>query len=151
MGLAAELTTDLAALPTVTPTAKPALVPIPTGQLGPGKELDARRAPDGPSATVSVLRKLMADAGIQVLGPDDLGDPTATAWTEAGEIDQRGHELGLRVAHNIDDLVQRIARRVRETARRRLAEGHDRYRPWLAPASWRTPQERGSVTGGHGH
>lgn len=114
MGLAAELTTDLAALPTVTPTAKPALVPIPLGQLGPGKELDARRAPDGPSATVSVLRKLMADAGIQVLGPDDLGDPTTTAWTEAGEIDQRGHELGLRIAHNIDDLVQRISRRVRE-------------------------------------
>ncbi len=114
LGLAAELTTDLAALPTVTPTAKPALVPIPPEQLGPGKELDARRAPDGPSATVSVLRKLMTDAGIQVLGPDDLGDPTTTAWTEAGEIDQRGHELGVRLAHNIDDLVQRIARRVRE-------------------------------------
>jgi len=114
MGLAAELTTALAALPTVTPTAKPALVPIPPEQLGPGKELDARRAPDGPSATVAVLRKLMADAGIQVLGPDDLGDPTTTAWTEAGEIDERGHELGLRLAQNIDDLVQRIARRVRE-------------------------------------
>jgi hypothetical protein len=114
MGLLAELTTDLAALPTVTQTAKPALVPIPPEQLGPGKELDARRAPDGPSATISVLRKLMTDAGIQVLGPDDLGDPTTTAWTEAGEIDQRGHELGLRLAHNIDDLAQRITRRVRE-------------------------------------
>jgi hypothetical protein len=56
----------------------------------------------------------MADAGVQVLGPDDLGDPTATAWTEAGEIDQRGHELGLRLAYNIDDLVEQIARRVRE-------------------------------------
>lgn len=114
MGLTADLATDLAALPTVTPTAKPALVPIPLQQLGPGKELDARRAPDGPSATINVLRKLMADAGVQVLGPDDIGDPTTTAWTEAGEIDQRGHELGLRLAHNVDDLVERIARRVRE-------------------------------------
>lgn len=114
MGLTANLGTDLAALPTVTPTAKPALVPIPSQQLGPGNELDARRAPDGPSATINVLRRLMTDAGVQVLGPDDLGDPTATAWTEAGEIDQRGHELGLRLAHSIDDLVERIARRVRE-------------------------------------
>lgn len=114
MGLAAEMTTDLAALPTVTPTAKPPLVPIPRQQLGPGKELDARRAPDGPSATIGVLRKLMTDAGVQVLGPDDLGDPARTAWTEAGEVDQRGHELGLRLAYNIDDLVERIARRVRE-------------------------------------
>lgn len=114
MGLTAELTTDLAALPTVTPTAKPALIPIPLEQLGPGKELDTRRAPDGPSATMNVLRKLMVDAGVQVLRSDDLGDPTTTAWTEAGEIDQRGHELGLRLAHNVDDLVERIARRARE-------------------------------------
>jgi hypothetical protein len=114
VGLTAEMTTDFAALPTVTPTAKPALVPVPPEQLGPGNELDARRAPDGPSATIGVLRKLMAEAGVQVLGPDDLGDPKATAWTEAGEIDQRGHELGLRLAHTIEDLVERIARRVRE-------------------------------------
>jgi len=114
MGLTADLTTALAALPTVTPTAKPALVPIPAQQLGPGKELDARRAPDGPSATITVLRKLMDEAGVQVLGADDLGDPAATAWTEAGEIDQRGHILGLELAHSIDDLVERIAIRVRE-------------------------------------
>lgn len=114
MGLAADVTTDLSALPTVTPTAKPPLVPIPPHQLAPGKELDARRGPEGPSATISVLRKLMTEAGVQVLGHDDLGDPTGKAWTEAGEIDQRGHELGLRLAHNVDDLVERIARRVRE-------------------------------------
>jgi hypothetical protein len=114
MALTANVTTDLAALPTVTPTAKPALVPIPPQQLGPGNELDARRLPDGPSATIGVLRKLMAEADVQVLGHDDLGDPKAKAWTEAGEIDQRGHELGLRLAHNLEDLVERIARRVRE-------------------------------------
>lgn len=114
MGLAADVTTSLAALPTVTPTAKPPLVPIPMDQLAPGKELDARRGPEGPSATIGVLRKLMTDAGLQVLGPDDLGDPSGKAWTEAGEIDQRGHELGLRLAYNADDLVDRIARRVRE-------------------------------------
>lgn len=114
MGLTADLTTALAALPTVTPTAKPALVPIPALQLGPGKGFDARRAPDGPSATIAVLRKLMDEAGVEVLGADDLGDPAATAWTEAGEIDQRGHVLGLELAHAIDDLVERIAVRVRE-------------------------------------
>ena len=85
----------------------------------------------------------MADAGVQVLGPDDLGDPTATAWTEAGEIDHRATTLGLRLAHDIDDEVERIARRDPRAAGRRLAEGHRRHRPRLAPASRRAAEERG--------
>ncbi len=104
----------LAALPTVTQTAKPVLVPIDQSLLGPGAALDACRAPGGATAGVQVLRSLMSDAGVQVLGPQDLGDPGGRGWTETGEIDHKGHDLGPRLAHEIDDEVQRIARRIRD-------------------------------------
>lgn len=114
-GLEAELATGLAALPTVTQTSKPALVPIDQTLLSAGAGLDARRAPDGPSAGVQVLRSLMATAEVQVLlSVDDLGDPSGVAWTEAGELDHRGHDLGIRLAHEVDDEVQRIATRIEE-------------------------------------
>jgi hypothetical protein len=114
-GLEAELTTGLAALPTVTQTSKPALAPIDQKLLSAGAGLDARRAPDGPSASVQVLRGLMATADVQVLlGADDPGDPSGVAWTEAGELDHRGHDLGVRLAHEVDDEVQRIAARIEE-------------------------------------
>ena len=113
-GLHTDLSTALAALPTVTQTSKPALVPIDQRLLAAGPALDARRAPDGPAADVKVLRGLMADAGVQVLGASEVGEPDGVAWVEAGEIDRRGHELGLRLAHEVDGEVQRIATRVED-------------------------------------
>lgn len=113
-GLDAELATALAALPTVTQTSKPALVPIDQSLLTAGSALDARRAPDGPAAGVQVLRGLMGDANVQVLGSTDMGDPSGVAWTEAGEIDAAGHRLGFRLAQEIGDEVHRIATRIRE-------------------------------------
>lgn len=114
-GLEATLQTGLAALPTVTQTSKPALVPIDQTLLGAGSGLDAQRAPHGPSADVKVLRSLMSEAEIQVLlGTDEVGDASGRAWTETGEIDRRGHELGVRLAHEVDDQVQRIATRIEE-------------------------------------
>lgn len=114
-GLEAALETGLAALPTVTQTSKPALVPIDQTLLAAGTGLDARRAPDGPSAGVQVLRALMSTAGVQVLlGAADVGDPSGVAWTEAGELDHRGHDLGLRLVYEVDAEVERIAARIKE-------------------------------------
>ncbi len=113
-GLDPALDTALAALPTVTQTSKPTLVPIDQALLAAGQGLDARRAPDGPAAGVAVLRPLMAAAGVQVLGPSETGDPTGVAWTETGTIDHRGHDLGVRIAHEIDDEVERIAVRIQD-------------------------------------
>ena len=101
-----------AALPTVTQTAKPALVPIDQSLLAAGSGLDARRAPDGPAAGVQVLRPLMEKAGVQTLMGSDTGDPSGRAWTEAGEVDKRGHSDGFRLANRLDEEVQRIARRI---------------------------------------
>ena len=111
-GLEIDLSSSFAALPTVTQTAKPALVPIDQSVLAGGKDLDACRAPDGPSANVQVLRSLMANAEIQALKSDEVGDPTGMAWTEAGKVDSQGHALGKELVYALDDEVQRIATRI---------------------------------------
>lgn len=113
-GVEVNTSVGLAALPTVTQTAKPVLVPIDQSLLGPGAALDACRAPEGATAGVQVLRSLLGDAGVQVLSPQEFGDPAGRAWTETGEVDHKGHDLGPRLAHELDDEVQRIARRIRD-------------------------------------
>jgi len=113
-GAGVATSVGFAALPTVTQTAKPALVPIDQALLAPGDALDAARASSGASAGVQVLRSLLGEAGVQVLGPQETGDSSGRAWTETGEVDHKGHDLGVRLAHEIDDEVSRIARRVRD-------------------------------------
>lgn len=113
-GTSVATAVELAALPTVTQTAKPVLVPIDQSLLGPGDALDVCRASSGATAGVQVLRSLLSEAGVQVLGPQETGDPSGRAWTETGEVDHKGHDLGVRLAHEIDDEVSRIARRIRE-------------------------------------
>ena len=115
-GAGARVETDVrfAALPTVTQTAKPVLVPIDQALLGPGKALEACRASSGAAAGVQTLRSLLNDAGIQVLASQDLGDPSRIGWTEVGEIDHIGHDAGYRLAQQIDVEVAKIALRTRD-------------------------------------
>lgn len=115
-GAGAAVTTEvaLAALPTVTQTSKPALVPIDQALLGPGEALDACRLSSGAAAGVQTLRSLLAEADIQVLTSVEVGAASGRAWTEAGEIDHKGHDAGVRLAHEIHLEVTRIARRIRD-------------------------------------
>lgn len=108
------LTTSLAPLPTVTPTAKPALVPVTDGALAAGPDLDAESTATGTKASIRVLRSLMLDAGVQALSPAETGDPTGTAWTEAGDVDRLGHDFDVRLVDYLDEEVGRIVARVRE-------------------------------------
>lgn len=114
LGLEVTASTSLAALPTVTETAKPALVPVGDGALAPGPDLHAANAATGTKASIQVLRSLMGDHGVQVLGLVEPGDPTGSAWTEAGEVDHRGHDVGARLVDYLDDEVQRLVSRIRE-------------------------------------
>jgi hypothetical protein len=113
-GLDVSVVTSLSALPTVTQTAKSALVPAVPGTLVAGPDLHAANAATGTKATIQVLRGLMADNGVQVLGPTEKGKPAGVAWTEAGEIDHRGHDLGNRIVDYLDEEVARIVGRIRE-------------------------------------
>ncbi|WP_375503679.1 BREX-1 system phosphatase PglZ type B [uncultured Jatrophihabitans sp.] len=112
--LGVELDTSLAALPTVTETAKPALVPVQSDALTAGPGLHPANAITGTKASIQVLRSLMIDKGVQVLGPTESGDPSGVAWTEAGEVDHRGHDVGARLVDYLDEEVGRIASRIRE-------------------------------------
>lgn len=112
-GFDVTVTTSLAALPTVTQTAKPALIPTAKGALVAGPDLHTANAVTGTKASIQVLRALMADNDVQVLGTE-LGDPSGTAWAEAGEVDDRGHKFGCRLVDHLDEEVDRIAARIRE-------------------------------------
>jgi hypothetical protein len=114
LGLTVETSTSLAALPTVTETAKPLLAPLPPGALAAGPDLHAANAVTGTVASIPVLRSLMQQRGVQILGSIESGDPSGSAWTETGEIDHRGHDLGARFVDSIDEEVQHIVDRIRE-------------------------------------
>jgi hypothetical protein len=114
IGLDVAASTSLAALPTVTQTSKPTLVPAASGLLAAGPELHPVNAATGTKASIRVLRSLMADNGVQVLGPTETGDPLGTAWAETGEIDRRGHEVGVRLVDYLDEEIGRITVRIRE-------------------------------------
>ncbi len=92
VGLGVDATTSFAALPTVTQTTKPALIPVPAGALAAGPDLHTINSVTGTKATIQVLRSLMTEHGVQVLNATETGDPSSSAWTEAGEFDHRGHD-----------------------------------------------------------
>lgn len=113
-GFGVDATTSLAALPTVTQTAKAALVPVAKGALAAGPDLHPQNALTGTRASTQVLRSLMTDHGVQVLGTTEVGDPLGTAWAEAAEIDHRGHDVGIRLVDSLDEEVERVVGRIRE-------------------------------------
>ncbi len=104
----------LAALPTVTPTAKPAVSPVAgkiTGTTA-GEDFRPRLAASGKDLTPDQFRRLLEDAGYQVLSAHDTGDPQGRAWTEFGNIDQTGHNEGIGLAHRIPELVRHLVQRI---------------------------------------
>jgi hypothetical protein len=104
---------QLSALPTVTSTAKPAISPV-AGKIIGGQELELTPmvSRTGTKVTASSLRNLIQDAGWQVLGQDELGDPIGCAWTEIGEIDSYGHGYGWKTSHRIPDEIQVLIDRI---------------------------------------
>jgi hypothetical protein len=106
-----------AALPTVTATAKPAASPIADRVRGTKLEADfcPETADAGEKLTTDRFRRVLAAAGIQVLGAAEMGDPHATsarAWTECGELDKLGHDLQAKLAARIDDQLDLLLERV---------------------------------------
>ncbi len=112
-GFDCAVSTRLTALPPITPTAKPAVSPVVatlTGQNAPG--LTPFVSGSGAALTQERFRKLLGEAGYQVLGEDDLGNPQGRAWTELGATDAYGHQHGWKLAHHLAGELQRITQRV---------------------------------------
>lgn len=103
----------LAPLPGITPTAKPAISPVAqmfTGNTNPG--LEPVVTSSGTKVNAEVLRKVLEQAGYQVLKGEDLGDPAGRAWTEMGAIDSYGHQNGWRLAHHLKGEITSLERRI---------------------------------------
>jgi Leucine-rich repeat (LRR) protein len=112
-GLNTEMTWRMAALPPVTPTAKPAVSPVADRIAGNGKQdLIPVVRESGANVTAATLRNLLSSAGYQILADDELGDPAGRAWTEFGAIDVYGHEHGWKIAHHLRHELERLAERV---------------------------------------
>ncbi|MBA2724358.1 MAG: BREX-1 system phosphatase PglZ type B [Actinobacteria bacterium] len=109
-GMEVDVRWHLAALPTITSTAKPALAPV-AGRFVGGDELGPRVLDGGP-VTAPTLRKALMDGGYQVLDVTEVGDPSKRAWTEYGDVDKQGHNFGKRLADAADRELTHIAGRV---------------------------------------
>ena len=104
-GLALELSWRWTALPTVTPTAKPACSPI--AELFVGDEICQEFRPkildSGKDVTSDRFRQLLEERGCQPLDDKKTGQPDGVAWMEYGSIDHTGHKDGWKLAKRIQD------------------------------------------------
>lgn len=103
------------ALPSVTSTAKPAVSPVLHEIVGQdqSEEFDPSVAASGQSLKGGYhFKKLITDAGYQILARNEVGDPSGTAWTELGEIDHEGHERGWKLARHLDVLIAEVENRI---------------------------------------
>ena len=104
-GITAHRDWEWSTLPSVTATAKPAASPVSEQISGSetGEDFQPRISASGHLLTTDRFRAALTSAGWQVLGPDETGDPSGSAWTEAGTIDARGHNEGWKLARSLGD------------------------------------------------
>jgi len=111
-GLTCHSRHTLAALPPVTPTAKPAISPVAAQFAGGSPGLVAVVKATGAAANAVNLRKLLGEAGYEVLSGDECGDPAGKAWTEIGAIDQYGHGHGWKIAWHLRGELRALEERI---------------------------------------
>ena len=110
-GIEVEVEPRLTALPSVTATAKPAISPV-ASELAGGEGFETVVEATGSKVTAQLLRRMVGDAGFQVLGTEELGHISGRAWLESGSIDEYGHAHGWRVAHHAAAELRGIADRI---------------------------------------
>jgi hypothetical protein len=101
-------------LPSVTGTCKPAVSPIAdqiTGKADDGQFLPSL-AETGESLATHRFRKLLEEAGVQVLGKEETGDPKGKGWCEHGDLDHAGHQEGAKLARRIEEQVRELRERI---------------------------------------
>ncbi|MCC6224165.1 MAG: BREX-1 system phosphatase PglZ type B [Thermoleophilia bacterium] len=110
-GLNAELTWQLAALPSLTATAKPA-VSLAAARLAGGDDFDTVVAGTGQAVTAEVLRREIAAEGVTVVSNGVIPDPGMSGWAEFGNVDAIGHSQTDRFAQDVAGHVGDIAERI---------------------------------------
>lgn len=106
----------LAALPTITASAKPAVSPIANEFSGDHLPADfLPNAPDGKPLSHSRFQKCLRENGFTILDlKGDLAPPNneAKGWCETGKIDRLGHNLGIGLASALPDEMEGMVKRV---------------------------------------
>jgi len=102
------------ALPSVTPTAKPAVSPVAERISGSKSGEEFRPCIDvgAKDLTPDRFRKLLDEEGYQYLTVSETGTPSGRAWTEFGNLDSTGHAEGSKLAHRIPELINSLVYRV---------------------------------------
>ena len=102
-------------IPSVTATAKPAASPL-AGAVQGGEasdEFSSRMLSSGQRLTQARFVVALKERGWQCLGAGDTGDPSGSAWTEAGGLDKRGHNEGWKLARSVATEVRDLVSRIR--------------------------------------
>jgi hypothetical protein len=125
-GLRVSASSQWAALPTVTATAKPFASPIAEDLAGtpPGTGFLPIVAASSKELTADRFRALLKQHGIQCLSGSESGDPSGMAWSEIGEVDSLGHSNQANLPRFIPEQLRLIADRMDDL----LAAGWRRVR-----------------------
>lgn len=101
-------------IPSVTATAKPAASPIADAVQGgdASDEFSTRLKSTGQLLNQDRFIATLKSSGWQYLRSDEIGDPTGSAWTEAGALDKRGHTEGWKLARSVAAEVSDLASRI---------------------------------------
>ncbi len=102
-------------IPSVTATAKPAASPIADAVQGgeASDEFATRLVSTGQFLTQDRFVSVLKEQGWQFLGAEEVGDPSGSAWTEAGTLDKRGHTEGWKLARSVETEVRDLVSRIR--------------------------------------
>ncbi|WP_353267986.1 BREX-1 system phosphatase PglZ type B [Gemmatimonas sp.] len=117
-GLTVESDWEWSTVPSVTSTAKPAASPVSHKAMGVANDgFSTRLQETNQLLTQDRFISTLKTSGWQCLGANDTGDPTNSAWTEAGTLDKRGHNEGWKLARSVDAEVRDLVSRVRSLLR----------------------------------
>jgi len=104
-----------AALPSVTATGKPAVTPVHDQLFGTDANIDFEPsvAETGQSLKGGFqLKKLLRDAGWEILESTSKSTVNSNAWCEFGDIDHEGHERGWELAKHLDSILKDVRDKV---------------------------------------
>lgn len=107
--------TAWAALPSITATGKPAVTPVKDKIKGEDTNTDFEPcvAETGQSLKGGYhLKKLLTDAGWEILERSSNGNGNSHAWCEFGNIDHEGHDRGWKLSKHIENMLSEIQDRV---------------------------------------
>ncbi|MGD9659787.1 MAG: BREX-1 system phosphatase PglZ type B [Porticoccaceae bacterium] len=111
-----KLSSNWAALPSVTATAKAAVTPVHDRLTGrpTDRDFEPSLLAEDKDFSAYYLKKFLQEKGWLYLEEGDSGDPGCNAWVQSGDIDKEGHVKGLKLAARVDTLLAEVVERIEE-------------------------------------